>query len=300
MSELSFLILDVFSRRRYHGNPLAVVMGADALAPAQLQRVAQEFNLSETVFPVAATQDDCAMRLRIFTPRAELPFAGHPIVGAACALAELGLVPPGSQARLHLQTGVGAVPVTIRNGADGLCAELLTAQPPQFGPSLDDRQHLAAVLGLAVTDLGNAEPARVAGCGLPFLLLALRGPECLAGIEVDWGALPQLLRSCAAYGLYVYALGYEGELRCRMFAPDIGEDPATGSAAAALGARLAQDRIDQGRAGPDGWRWTVAQGLEMGRPSRIEIGARVHEGAVAAISVGGHAVVTMSGSLHVD
>lgn len=304
MSDLSFSTLDVFTDVRFGGNPLAVVLGADALTTAQMQRLAREFNLSETVFPVAATADDCAMQLRIFTALEELPFAGHPIVGAACALAELGLVPPGSEVRLQFQTGVGAVPVSIRHALNRPPhAELTTVQAPHFGAHVDAREDLGAVVGLTPDDIGHDEghgfeTARVVSCGLPMLLVPLRSPECLAGIEVDFHALRALLQSCAAHSLYLYARGYEGELRCRMFSPGIGEDPATGSAAAALGARLAQDLIDRDETSPGPWQWTILQGLEMGRPSRIEVSAARGQAGVGAVTVGGYAVPVMSGSVH--
>lgn len=303
MSELSFRTLDVFTRQRFGGNPLAVVLGADALSAAQMQRIAREFGLSETVFLLSTGDDaavDAAMRLRIFTPFEELPFAGHPVIGAACTLARLGLVPPGSELRLGLQTGAGVVSVWIRATDDEVRAELTTIGVPRFGAVIEHGATLTALassLGLALEDIGgNTSWPRVVDCGLPFLLVPLRRPETLAGIEVDMPRLTATLRDAGAFGAYLHAQGYEGEMRCRMFAPGIGEDPATGAAAAALAARMALETTPPGSR----WQGSVVQGLEMGRPGRIELGADHTADGIGAVTVGGHAVEIMRGSLNVD
>lgn len=301
---LPFHTLDVFTDRRYGGNPLAVVLDADALDRAQMQRIAREFNLSETVFVQKPTRAGALVRARIFTPVEELPFAGHPTVGTACLLAELGLAPPGDEISIVIEEGIGPVSVRLRrSGSAPPYAEMSTAQPPSFGACAAPSAVIAHVLGLSESDIGHgAEMPRQASCGLPFLLVPLRVPELLAGIEVDFPRLAVLLRSCAAHSVYVYARGYEDgadavpELRARMFSPGIGEDPATGAGVAALAARLA-DESDQAQGT---LRWTVHQGAEMGRPSRLDISADKHDGRVAAVRVGGHAVRVMQGHLHAN
>lgn len=295
MNPLRFHTLDVFTDAPYGGNPLAVVLGAEALTTAQMQRIAREFNLSETVFLLEATRGGAMSRVRIFTPHEELPFAGHPIVGTACLLAMIGLVPPGNELCFALEAGIGLVPVRVDHHEELPYAELTTAVLPSFEGQAPETEPLAAVLGLQAQDLGfGAEGPRVASCGMPVLLVPLRAPELLAGVEVDFARLPALLRAAGAKNVYLYARGYEGELRTRMFMPGIGEDPATGAAAAALAGRLASEAAQT----EGTLRWKIAQGVEMGRPSEIHISADKTLGAVCAVRVGGYAVRVMEGMLH--
>lgn len=291
---LRFHTLDVFTRQAFGGNPLAVVLGGDGLDAAQMQRVAREFQLSETVFVLAATQPGTMSRLRIFTPFEELPFAGHPVVGAACALAMIGVLPRGCETHIALETGIGTVPVCVRHGQDPPYAELTAARPDFAGIAPSD-EDIGASLGLGSGDIGyGTERPRVASCGLPTLLVPLRAPEYLAGILPDPSRLAAILAGIGARNLYAYARGYEGELRARMFMPGIGEDPATGSAAAALAGRLADEC-----ALPDGrLDWKIVQGLEIGRRSELFVSAERADGRVDAVRVGGHAVRIMEGVLH--
>lgn len=326
MSTLRFHTLDVFTDQAFGGNPLAVVLGGDALSTEQMQRIAREFNLSETVFVLPARQAEAMLRLRIFTPYEELPFAGHPNVGAACLLAMRDLTPRGDEVSFTLEQGIGLVKLRVQQAVSSTpYAELTAPQAPTFGPA-PAASTIAAMLGLSENDFSAGGPA-VVSCGLPMLLVPLRAPDLLAGITTDFARLPLLLQSCAAHSVYVYALGYEGgadtvpaercvreaphrpasapaslrsvtvmraELRARMFSPGIGEDPATGSAAAALAARLANDAPSL-----DGTlQWVVHQGEEMGRPSRLFISADKIGGRIAAVRVGGHAVSVMEGHLH--
>ncbi|NGY06472.1 PhzF family phenazine biosynthesis protein [Solimonas terrae] len=292
---LRFHTLDVFTDQAYGGNPLAVVFGGDALETRQMQRIAREFNLSETVFVLPPTRSDALHRIRIFTPAMELPFAGHPTVGTACLLAELGLVPKGGDAAFVLEEGIGPVAISLRRTpGEAVYAELTTAQLPEFGAT-PDAGALARILGLDVVDLlsGDERP-RAVSCGLPFVLVPLRAPELLAAIDFDAAEARRVLGSGWAQQLYIYARGYEGELRARMFAVGVGidEDPATGSAAAALAGALGSE------AGDDGTHsWVIHQGLEMGRPSRLYASAERRGGQLAAVRVGGHSVLMSDGLL---
>lgn len=287
---LPFHLLDVFSANAYGGNGLAVVLDADGLDGAQMQRMAAAFKQSETVFVLSATQENALLRLRIFTPARELPFAGHPTVGAACLLAELGIAPAGDDVRFTLEEGVGLIPVRVRRAPDRPnWAEFATVQLPEFGPLPPPPEALAATLGLSPDAMGlDAESPRNVSCGLPFLLVPVRTPEQLAAVDIDHTQWRNHLRGGWAEALYVYTRGYEGELRARMFAPGLGmaEDPATGAAAAALAGALATDSpIVQGRL-----QWTIQQGHEMGRPSELHIAAERAGGVVTEVRVGGHAV----------
>lgn len=292
---LDFHTLDVFTETRYGGNPLAVVLAADGLNTRQMQTIAREFNLSETVFVLPPTLAGADFKVRIFTPQVEMPFAGHPTVGTACLLAELGLAPQGDDVRFMLEENVGLVPVRVRREAGRApYGELTTAVLPERGPTPPSNGVLATMLGLEAADIG--EPAFVS-CGYPYLLVPLRAPELLAAIALDLPTWREHLSQAWAHHLYVYARGYEGELKARMFAPGSGviEDPATGSAAVALAGRLAlESTLADGTL-----RAVIHQGLEIGRLSVLHIEADRVAGAVTAVRVGGHSVAVLSGTLRV-
>jgi len=294
-ASVRYHVLDVFTDRPFGGNPLAVVLGADALSGGRMQRIAREFNLSETVFLLPPSNSEAAFRVRIFTPTEELPFAGHPVVGAACTLTQLGIVPPGNRVSFGFETGAGLVPVLIRNEGDVPYAELTAPQAPMLGAAVADLEAVARVLGVEADAIGfqDEEPV-VASCGLPMLLVPLRSPELLAGIGEERPGLRALLDGAAARGLYVYARGYEGELRARMFSTLVSEDPATGSAAAALAGRLGLASQKKN----ESLSWTIVQGAEMGRPSTLQTHVDRVDGSVVAVRVGGHAVQVMEGYLH--
>ncbi|MES2886124.1 MAG: PhzF family phenazine biosynthesis protein [Pseudomonadota bacterium] len=295
---LAFYTLDVFTDTAFEGNPLAVVMDADGLSTPQMQRMASEFNLSETVFVCRARTMGADATARIFTPAYEMPFAGHPTVGTACLMAELGLVKGDT---LVLDEQVGPVIVTLRSeAARPLFAQLTAAQAPEQRAWSGEPAVLAAVLGLSADDLGYGnERPREASCGAAFLLVPLRQPELLAGIVFDTARANALLKGGWSHGLYLYARGYDGSLRARMFAPGAGvpEDPATGSAAAALAGVLALDAAAAGEQGE--LAWTILQGVEMGRPSVLMAAATVSAGGVTAVRVGGHAVRVSEGRIRI-
>jgi trans-2,3-dihydro-3-hydroxyanthranilate isomerase len=301
MARFRFVTADVFTDRPFGGNPLAVLPDARGLGTAQMQAIAREFNLSETVFVLPPEDPAHARRLRIFTPATEIPFAGHPTVGAALVLAALGEIPlAGESTAIVFGEGAGPVPVTIRSqGGRPVFAALEAPQAPEIRPAVETAA-IAAAIGL---DPGEIEtksglPAAVS-CGLPFTIVRLRDLEALARARLDHAAWQGgLAGSWADHLLLVAAGGEEGiDLRARMFAPGAGvdEDPATGSAAAALGGWMGL------RAGwGDGvHRLVVHQGVEMGRPSRLEVEVERRDGALVAVRVGGGAVVMMEGTIAV-
>lgn len=294
---LPYYVLDVFTERAYAGNPLAVVLDADALPPRQMQRIAREFNLSETVFVQKPTCEEALARARIFTPSRELPFAGHPTVGTAYLLAELGLAPQGEEVSFVLDEAVGTVPVRVlrRKGSPPF-AQLSVVQLPLYGPDAPPPPLLARVLGVEPQDVLQ-EPVgpRMVSCGLPYLLVPLRSPEVLSSVELNEPLWREHLSQAWADHLLVYARGYEDDWRMRMFAPGSGvpEDPATGSAAVALAGALANENGEAAGS----WSWLMQQGLEMGRPSKLYAEADKVAGAVSAVRVGGHCVRVMEGRL---
>ena len=289
MSTAHHLRYDVFTDRAYAGNPLAVLLDPPALTGAQRQAIAAEFNLSETVF--AWTRDDGdGWDVRIHTPASELPFAGHPTVGLALALVDAGLAID----RVVLHEPVGVVPVDVVDGV----ATLTTPAPPAPVAS-DDPGEVAAALGLTMADLHPSLGPRAWSAGVPYTIVPVRDLDVLARAAIDVAEWSTTLALGAAPATYVVAPldGIDGQRwRARMFAPEIGivEDPATGSAAAALVGFLA------GRVGPARQRdgWIVEQGVEMGRPSELRLGIALSDrGELVGATVGGRAVQVGEGSL---
>lgn len=282
---LAFEVVDVFTSEPFRGNPLAVVLGAEALDTAQLQAIAVEFALSETAFPLAPTAAErergVDYRLRIFTPRTELPFAGHPSVGTAWLMARRGHVPPG---RVVQACGAGDLPLEV--AADG-GRVVLTGGTPSLGPEVDAQAVLEAV-GLAAADLAGPAP-RTAGTGIDFCYLAVRA-DALARAEADVRAL----RGVGSVLLFDWNEGHP--VRARMFAPDLGvaEDPATGSAALGLGVFA----VASGLLPAEGTsRFTVLQGVEMGRPSHLHVEVDAAGGRAVAARVAGDVVPVSSGRI---
>jgi len=276
---LAYEVVDVFTERPFAGNPLAVVLDADDLSDEALQRLAAEFNLSETAFPMRSEDDAADYRLRIFTPQVELPFAGHPSVGAAWVLHRLGRLPAGDRVQ---SCGAGLLPVHV-----GAHEVVLTGGAPTCGPELDAAPLLAAV-GLSPDDL--AHPPRRAGCGLEFTYLAVQD-AAVARARADREALLALPLGA---GLCLTAWS-AGAAHSRVFVPELGvpEDPATGSAAVGLGVVLAAwGLLPDGESG-----YVVSQGAEVGRPSTLRCGVLVEGGAAVATSVAGSVVPVARGEV---
>lgn len=266
---LSYTVVDVFTDTALAGNPLAVFTNAIGLDAGLMQRLARELNLSETTFLLPAEQGGTA-RLRIFTPRRELPFAGHPLVGSAYVLGRSTPVPV-----VRFETGVGPIDVEIeRNG--GFVTRCVMTQPvPTFSAPPD---------GGAIRDALGTEP-------LGESIVADNGPTTLLVPVANVATLSPDLRAVEALGVTTvcaYAPPRDGSVRCRVFAPavSITEDPATGSAAGPLGVHLlARGAIEAGRL-------EVVQGVELGRPSLIEVEVEVD----APPRVGGACVPVARGS----
>lgn len=205
MPTLRFHTLDVFTQTPFGGNPLAVVLGGDALTRAQMQAIAREFNLSETVFVLAAEHAEAMLRLRIFTPFEELPFAGHPNIGAACLLAEKGMVPFGNSGNFVFEEGIGLVSARITSAPNQPIAAQITApRLPQAGAAAPAISDIASVLGLAPSSIAvGAEGPTQMDCGLPSLLVPLRAPEHLAAIDPQYSLMSKLLAEASAHHVYV-------------------------------------------------------------------------------------------------
>jgi trans-2,3-dihydro-3-hydroxyanthranilate isomerase len=278
---LAYEVVDVFTDRAFAGNPLAVVLDADELSTTQLQSIAREFNLSETSFPMKPDVEGADYRLRIFTPMQELPFAGHPSVGAADVLLRLGRIAPG---RVVQSCGAGLLPLEV--GADVIT---LSGGPPSWSEPLEPAGLLRAV-GLSDGDLAGVP--RTAGCGLDFTFLPVHA-DALARVDVD-------LRAVASYGgAGVSVVAWDGTTaRARVYAAGAGvpEDPATGSAAVALGAFL----VVSGLVAGDGeTAYDVLQGVEMGRPSLLRCAVVGRDGAPVETRVSGSTVPVARGEIRI-
>ncbi|MGH7822722.1 MAG: PhzF family phenazine biosynthesis protein [Candidatus Binatia bacterium] len=303
MAQIRFLTADVFTDRAFTGNPLAVVPDARGLDARRMQLVAREFDYSETTFVFPAEDRRHTRRVRIFTPAAEIPFAGHPTLGTAFVLAAIGEIPlTGEETRIVLEEGAGPVPVTIRAGAGRpTSCELAAPKLPERGPEAPPPEAIAAALSLSPGDLAGGEwRAEVFSCGLPFLFVPLRSLEAVARARIDHGRWSPLGRALGVTGVHVFTLETQSpaaDVHARMFAPDAGvpEDPATGAASAALAGVLAPRDRRQGAT----LRWVIEQGLEMGRPSRIVVEADREGGRLTAVRVGGAAVLVSEGRMEV-
>ena len=302
-SGIPFYTADVFTSEMFGGNQLAVFPDGEGLEAGLMQSIARELNLSETVFVFPPDDSRHTRRLRIFTPGTELPFAGHPTVGAAFVLASIGEVAlDGARTRIVFEEGVGPVPVTIEtvDGAPSRC-ELTTARVPELGPPPPPLEDVAAALSLHPEDIRTDELApRGASCGVPYLFVPLRDQAALARARPNLSAWERSLAGSWAPEPYPFIEtgGRDGaDIRGRMFAPWVGipEDPATGSAAAALAGYLAAARP----AGDDTLRWVVEQGVEMGRPSRMDVECDRAGGRVTAVRVGGSSVMVAEARLMV-
>jgi trans-2,3-dihydro-3-hydroxyanthranilate isomerase len=294
--KLPFCTVDVFTEHRFGGNPLAVFVDAPELPDELMQNIAREFNLSETVFIVKPRDPRAKRRLRIFTPARELPFAGHPTIGAAQVLVEEGLV-SGS---FLFEAEVGLLPITVERQENGAWfVQLTTATLPQEGPPAPPVAELSKLLNVAESDiLQGTDFAQFYSCGVPFLFVPLRNRSVLGRVSVDHALSRNLQATAGASQVFAFSYDPEHEgshIRARMFAPAFGiaEDPATGSAAAALAGYLAQRAAKQ----QGTLRWTIEQGFEMGRPSLIYLETDMAKGAVTAVRVGGTAVRVSDGVL---
>ncbi|MCD6008167.1 PhzF family phenazine biosynthesis protein [Halomonas sp. IOP_31] len=287
-SRAEYYLLDVFTDHAFAGNPLAVFPFAEGIGSENMQAIANELNLSETVF-VGQTNAPDRFPIRIFTPTMELPFAGHPTVGTAHLLAELELARRDSP--LILEAEVGPLGVTFKQ--DLAC--FTTAQSVEIRNSTLTRTTAAQLLGLGEGQI-ISDPV-LASCGLPYHLIELGSLDALGRALPSPSVWKEWVTPSRYEQIYLYVAdsttGQAGSLRCRMFSTEGGvrEDPATGSAAAALAGKLAASRQ-----GPGVWRWEIRQGVEMGRPSRIFAEAERSKESMT-IRIAGQAVVLGKGML---
>lgn len=291
MKDFRFYTCDVFTERMFSGNPLAVVIEASGLDDSTMQSIAREFNFSETTFVTPPMDPRHTARVRIFTPSRELPFAGHPTVGTAFVLASL----KNQASQLVLEENVGPVPVLIErdNGRVVRCTFTSARLPEHIDAVPPSSRALADMLQLSVDQI--AAPAEVWSCGVPYLVVHVASSDALMRAQLDLTHWRTTLRAAITQEVYPVAQLDLSTWQVRMFAPGAGvaEDPATGSAAAALAGWLVRHQSIQSGT----QRWTILQGEAIGRPSRIELEADVHQDVVQAVRVGGASVMVSEGVL---
>ena len=301
---LTYHILDVFTERPFGGNPLAVVLEADRLTAPEMQTIAREFNLSETVFVHKPTSPGHTARIRIFTPARELPFAGHPTLGTAILLAELRMpaVNGESDAIIALEEEAGSirVGVRLRNGAAAFGefdAPKITNAPEE----LEQPEEISAAIGLIPSEIGfeNHKPMLLKGTSV-IAYVPVANLEAMAKLRIAPSHWARAFSDRGTDGVYVYSrqcVRAQSSFHARMFAPDMGipEDPATGSAA--IGFAHVIQAFDQG---PDGaHKRMIEQGLEMSRPSTIQLISTVVRGKLESVRIGGAAVRVAEGRLNI-
>jgi len=305
MRALAYLHYDVFTAEPLLGNQLAVFTDARGLDTSSMQKITREMNFAESTFILPPEQSGTDIRMRIFAPDVEMPIAGHPTIGSTFALAEMGVIAPGTS-RFVFGLNVGPVPVDLEWAEGRLRFAWMTQMRPEFGLVVGDRAAVASALDVAPEDLAADLPVQQVSCGVPFLFVALRDPEAVDRAMPNASASRKL---SAANGrplpLFVFAPVADASrdgvfvVHSRMFAPDFGitEDPATGIASGPLGCYLVRHGV-VARGSPA--RIESHQGVAMGRASRIAIAISGPPEAITEVKVGGEAVLVGKGELFLD
>jgi trans-2,3-dihydro-3-hydroxyanthranilate isomerase len=304
MKEQKFYQVDVFTDRAFGGNPLAVFPHAEGLTDTEMQALAREMNLSETTFVLPAERDEADFKVRIFTPKVELPFAGHPVVGTHWVLAHLGMVKLREPVtRVKLELGVGVLPGDLLVAGGRVASVVMTQKTPTFHKTLDDVSNLAAGLNIPPEAIASspARPVQVVSTGMAQMMVPIRSLAEVQGLDVanmDVSILNRVCQSLDTQLIMVFSTETqrpEATVHARAFCHLVGipEDPATGSASGAMGAYLVRHRvvpID---------RPTVEiqseQGLEMGRPSKITVSVDHVNGEPTVVRVSGKTVLVVEG-----
>ena len=301
---LKFYQADVFTVQPFGGNPVAVFPNAQGLTDFELQQIAREMNLSETVFVLPPTDEAAVVRLRIFTPTQEIPFAGHPVLGTFYVLAQLGLIAvTDGVTRVMQECNIGLFPVEIHAREGQITRVVMTQPKPLFLGSMDETEdlfHIAKALGLPKYQIVDTKaPVMVVSTGLPVVIVPVRALTAVRSIEPDASAIVDMCERFGTNGILVYTtmtVEDHATVHTRMFAPAIGilEDPATGSASGAMGAYLVHNGLVEVAPLTE---IIVEQGYEIGRPSRILVQVESDDDAIQTVKVGGQVVMVVEGVL---
>ena len=307
MKKLPFCTVDVFTRKPFTGNPLAIVQEADGLSTQQMQTLAREFNLAETIFVQTPDNSENTAKVRIFFPTDEIPFAGHPTIGCAIYLAEQLQSDDGDfDTEIKLEEVAGLVPVEVSRRGGKVSAQFTAPVNPYPTSKIDlasdinlDVKTAATTLGLSETDIdfNDSQPMSHAG-GPTFLFIPVNSREALSKARAIEPQCNQLTTAYGGVGLYVYYLHpTKNEVEARMFAPEAGisEDPATGSASALLASQLKAD----GKLLDGTNSFVLRQGYDMGRPSDLMLEIDFDSGEILAVRVAGSSVAISSGHIRI-
>lgn len=313
MPNFQFFQLDVFTQTPFCGNPLAVFPHATGISEETMQQIAREMNLSETVFVLPSNQPEALRRLRIFTPTKELPIAGHPVVGTWNLLARLGFVedaPVNGKIEIKHELGVGVLPVELEFVQGQPIKVTMTTGKFKLGETITDKQilaTLAAAFDLTLDDFAPDSPVQVAGIGVDFTIIPIRSLEVLKNCRANAAKLADLPNSLPGeFSLFTLETVEDNStIHTRMFAPEFGivEDPATGSAAGALGGYITHHNLLENNLKTDTdhlFHIKVEQGDFINRPSRIYVEVTSNSGDVEKVRVGGAAVIVARGEMFIQ
>jgi trans-2,3-dihydro-3-hydroxyanthranilate isomerase len=294
----------VFTDEPFGGNPVAVLPDAQGLADEELQKIAQEMNLSETVFVFPPTDPKAAAKVRIFTPKQEIPFAGHPILGTFYILGKLKRLPLQEPiTSLFYECNIGVFPIELRVHKNDILRVVMTQPKPEFLGKVDSPDSLleiAKALGMDKRAISDAKfPIEVVSTGLPVIIVPVRTLTAVRSIVPNPTAITELCRRHGANGIMVFTTVTVDEfstVHTRMFASPIGilEDPATGSASGALGAYLVHNGVVEVAITTE---IIAEQGYEMDRPSRIIIQVESDDDMIQEVKVGGEVVMVIEGTI---
>ncbi len=289
-----FYMVDVFAEQPYTGNPLAVIVGTEALPDETMQQLAAEMNFSETTFVTSVPEDNGGYRVRIFTPAREIAFTGHPILGTAWVLRHHVVAGPCTQVRLNL--AVGQVPVTFETSDEGRDVAWFLAPSMSLGAT-PAREPVAAALGLSPEDIETRAPIQVVSVGTSAMVVPLCSLDALRRSKLNLEAFADLAAEGFPPLVYLFSRQTHqprNDLCARFFfeAHGVREDPATGNGAAFLGAYLLEHQFFPG----SDLSMRIEQGYEVRRPSLIMLRARIFNGA-REVSVGGYVIPAVQGEL---
>ena len=304
MKSYRYLHYDVFTDHLFGGNQLAVFLDGRGLDAGQMQAIAKEMNFAESTFVLPPENPGADVRMRIFTPAYEIPFAGHPTVGTTFALARAGVIAPDRE-RFTFGLGIGPIPVSLTWKGQSLSFVWMTQPLPTFGEPLANPGQVAELLGLSAAAVGGTGlPVQVVSSGSPFLFVPLTTRRAVdSATAPDAGELDEFFTAANvdAHGVFFFSTERgkdKARVYSRMFAPGAGipEDPATGSASGPLGSYLVRHKVV---AADKAGAMLSLQGVKMGRPSHIHISIGVERGNITSVRVGGEAVLAGEGTLYI-
>lgn len=297
MTKLKVKQVDAFTRTPLCGNPAAVVFDAVELSTQQMQAIAREMNLSETVFILPTTDLDADYSARIFTPRRELPFAGHPTIAAVHAVIEDGRLFNGQTPSGVLQEcGIGIVPVIVEKRTGGLFFLMTQPVPQWFGTNIE-KKDCVEMLGCRHNDLSDLPPD-IVSTGVKWLIVPLKNVNAVKTLKPNMARIEQICTEAGAAGITTFCFGGEHDghaIHARTFAPGEGvlEDPVCGSGQGCIAAYIARYGLISGRQ----FEYLAEQGLEIQRPGSVTVKAQLSEGRNWVIQVGGQAVTVLEGEM---